>query len=952
VNGADNARVEQAEAQRAVTSVLERERELKRIGAAMADALRGAGGVVLVEGPAGIGKTTLADAVVREGRSRGMRVLRAAGRELERDFPYGVVRQLVDPVLRTADPAARERLLDGAGAAIAALQLAPAPADSGSGSEFSTLHGLYWLIANLSDEGPLLLVVDDSHWADVASLRFLAFLTPRLMELPVLLLLCARTSEWESEALFATTASDVAIQPLVLTPLTSEGCRVLVGARFDEPVNEAFSAACHRATGGNPFLLRALLDELVSNQTAPRAENAEAVLAMGPRTVTRAIVARLGRLSATAQPLAAACAVLGDGASAEDIAALAGLSTREVREAAVELVNTSILAFGEGFRFAHPIVRNAVYGSLTRAERDRLHRQAAGLLEESGASAERVAAQLLATDPAGEAKVCASLRRAADSALAAGASHSAVIYLRRALAEPCPKHERAELLVELGTAERLVDGQAAIAHLREGLEQTTDNVRYAQIAGQLAWVLIYAARAGEGVTTAEQALLRLGEAERDLRRRLEATIMLAAAQDPSVARARKRVMAHLGKVEREPGVGAHMVQAALLMDELRLGVPAGQLVPRAERLLAEGRLLSEEASFVFLGLVLLLIEADSEAAIVWLDRGVEHARREGHVLALGANLHFSCMAHLHRGELTDAVLDGTEGLAAAERWGAASGIAWCAGNLAQAQIETGDLDGAERTVARVARPAEQIPDQIGWDVLLSTRAILLMARGDPRGCIQLTLAAVRQFEPRSRRWIGWRSRVALCLTALGEERERAVALVDEDVKAARASGSPGVLGEVLRTRGLVLGSEAGEESLREAVAVLEASTAKLERALALVELGAMLRRTGRRREAREPLRDGLELARICGAAPLLKRAEDELRATGASPRNVVRLGVDSLTTSERRVSQMAASGMSNKQIAQALFVTVKTVETHLSRSYQKLEVTSRAKLAAALRPRP
>jgi DNA-binding NarL/FixJ family response regulator len=161
-----------------------------------------------------------------------------------------------------------------------------------------------------------------------------------------------------------------------------------------------------------------------------------------------------------------------------------------------------------------------------------------------------------------------------------------------------------------------------------------------------------------------------------------------------------------------------------------------------------------------------------------------------------------------------------------------------------------------------------------------------------------------------------------------------------------------VLGEVLLMRGVVLGSEAGEESLREAVAVLEGSTAKLERALALVELGAMLRRTGRRREAREPLRDGFELARICGAAPLLKRAEDELRATGASPRNVVRLGVDSLTASERRVSQMAASGMSNKQIAQTLFVTVKTVETHLSRSYQKLEVTSRAKLAAALRPRP
>ncbi len=109
---------------------------------------------------------------------------------------------------------------------------------------------------------------------------------------------------------------------------------------------------------------------------------------------------------------------------------------------------------------------------------------------------------------------------------------------------------------------------------------------------------------------------------------------------------------------------------------------------------------------------------------------------------------------------------------------------------------------------------------------------------------------------------------------------------------------------------------------------------------------------GRRREAREPLRSGLELARICGAAPLATRAEEELRASGASRRDVIRAGVDTLTTSERRVAQLAATGISNKQIAQTLFVTVKTVETHLHRSYQKLDVTSRAQLAAALEPAP
>ncbi len=362
-----------------VVSLLERERELERIGSALEGAIAGAGGVLLVEGPAGIGKTTLALAAGDAARSRGVRVFRAAGRELERDFPYGVVRQLFDRVLGAAGGADRERLLEGAGGAAAALHLASDGMQGASGSEFATLYGLYWLVANLSDEGPLLVVVDDAHWSDVASLRFLAFLAPRLVELPVLLLICARPDEWEPEGLFAGTASDVAMRPVVPAPLSGEACAVLVRARFAGGVDEAFCAACHTATGGNPFLLRALLDELVEEDIAPRAQSAEAVLAMGPRVVTRSIVARLGRLSAAAETVAAALAVLGDGASAEEIGGLAGLSSGEVRRAAGELAGVSILTQEDGFRFAHPIVGNAIYGDLTRDERDRLHRQAAAV---------------------------------------------------------------------------------------------------------------------------------------------------------------------------------------------------------------------------------------------------------------------------------------------------------------------------------------------------------------------------------------------------------------------------------------------------------------------------------------------------------------------------------------------------------------------------------------------
>ena len=136
--------------------------------------------------------------------------------------------------------------------------------------------------------------------------------------------------------------------------------------------------------------------------------------------------------------------------------------------------------------------------------------------------------------------------------------------------------------------------------------------------------------------------------------------------------------------------------------------------------------------------------------------------------------------------------------------------------------------------------------------------------------------------------------------------------------------------------------------LREAVEVLAGSSARLEHARALVDLGAMLRRANRRKEARDPLQQGLELARKCGAKPLAERAHTELVATGARPRRLVFSGLEALTPSERRVAAMAAEGMTNRELAQALFVTPRTVEVHLSSVYRKLEISSRSQLSHAL----
>jgi DNA-binding CsgD family transcriptional regulator len=181
-----------------------------------------------------------------------------------------------------------------------------------------------------------------------------------------------------------------------------------------------------------------------------------------------------------------------------------------------------------------------------------------------------------------------------------------------------------------------------------------------------------------------------------------------------------------------------------------------------------------------------------------------------------------------------------------------------------------------------------------------------------------------------------------------ERRDEALALAADEVELAREWGEPRALGASLRALGLVEGGKVGEELLREALAVLLDSPCRLEQARVLVDLGASLRRENTRSEARRHLRDALELADWCGATALFDRANDELAATGAHRRTIMLRGVDALTASERRVAKAAAEGASNKEIAQALFVTVKTVEMHLSRVYRKLELSSRAQLADAL----
>ena len=267
---------------------------------------------------------------------------------------------------------------------------------------------------------------------------------------------------------------------------------------------------------------------------------------------------------------------------------------------------------------------------------------------------------------------------------------------------------------------------------------------------------------------------------------------------------------------------------------------------------------------------------------------------------------------------------------------------------ADAIAERPELDDLAELARSLAVPSRLEGTPIGLVIHLA-RGRALLAAGDLAGAAE-DLAAVgavaEAISYRNPNALSWRSPLALALRDV--DRDEAVRLVREELEAAQAVGRPRAVGIAQRTLGVLTGGEQGVALLETAVATLAGTPARLEHARAVVELGAALRRAGRRKEAQETLREALDLAHHCGAVRLAEQALDEARATGARPRRRAVTGADALTPSERRVAQMAATGLSNPAIAQALFVSLNTVETHLRHAFRKLGITRRTQLEGVL----
>jgi DNA-binding CsgD family transcriptional regulator len=930
--------------------LVERDAELEAIRAAIRDASASAGRLLLIEGPAGIGKTRLLLTARERANEAGMHVLHARGSELEREFPYGLVRQLFEPALASMQDDEQRTLMSGAAnvvGPILAQGVAP-PLPTVGDSSFPILHGLYWLTANLAERRPLLLAIDDAHWGDAESLRFLHYLTGRLEEAPVLLALTARPTEPDAQGeLIAAIASDPAAKTVHPSPLSDAAVALLVKSTLGSHADEQFCKACHDASRGNPFVLHDLLSELRIEGIEPTADSAADVASVTPKTVSRTVLLRLARLGPEALELAQAIAVLGDAADLRDAAALAGVDPARASETADSLVSAGLLSAGRPLSFVHPLTRAAIYNDLPAGKRSKAHNAAARLLAARTADPDAVAVHLLASDPMGDAENVELLRMAASRALERGAPTAADRYLRRAWAEPPPANVRRTLLTELVTALGR-SAEPLTPELHEVVLAELGSVPDALLTSgrELAWVLNGGGHPEDASAVLGRAIEAANAAD-DIGLTLQFEVQRLVIDLARPDEIKRRMDRYRERVE--PGTPAQRLWDAVEAWRLMLvGEDAHRAAEMARRALAGWQIFLEQTTSPITAQLMVVLAAaeDLDFAERALEVMLAGARTIGSAPFEAASLGLRAEIEFRRGRIASAAADARTAIEIARSHDFVPALPLTIAWITQALVERDEIEDAEREL-ELSGMSVQVPDVMSFTPILACRAMLELRKGDTSRALE-DLQEIRRREGRSgTSFFSSDSDVAVVLASLGE-RDEAVRLARTGLERARRWGSAGSMGAATRSLGLVMGGHVGLERLQEAVELLENAQSQLEYMRALTDFGAALRRSGRRVDARKPLQRALELARSGGALAIAKRAHDELEATGEKIGPLIAVGVESLTPSERRIAKLAAEGLTNREIAQRLFLSVKTVESHLRGAYRKLDISSREDLTNAL----
>ncbi|MGC9495594.1 ATP-binding protein [Streptomyces sp. WG7] len=850
------------------------------------------GSLLEARGEAGLGKTALLAETRRIAEARGCTVWSARGGETLRSVPFNVVRQLLQPALVSMLPEeAREYLGDWYDIAGPALGIAD-PGERQADPQ-GVCEGLVAAVRRLARrEWPLVLLIDDAHWADQETLRWLAAFAERLDEISVLVVIARRPGDVSGDSarhLDAAAAVGRLLAPLnALTPDATAG---LTRSTLGDHADAAFCREVWAVTGGNPYETVELLAKVQDSELEPVEAEASELRALNRSARGGGLVARLEQLGVESTRFAWAAAILGSGITVDMVARLATLDRDEAARCAELLRGARILsapdpAAGQpdagDLEFVHPLIATAVYNSIPDALRTAMHGIAAQLVTDSRLGAAAASRHLLRVHPDDDPEVVGQLRDAAREHLAVGAPDAARLCLERALREPPLPDVHARVLYELGCATLLTAPATTIGHLRTALAMPgLDGDQRVNAVFRLSEALLHNNQLEEAVRTVEAEAARNPDPSARLRMRAVQYMWegIHPGETPSPGRS-----AHLAELARTC-TGRDDTERALLIlrgfDAMTHGENAEEVVELCDRTLVNGRLapgLGWTDNEWGLELPMMLANCyaytdrldRAEALFTEALRAYETAGWSGGHLALAYT--YVGLGHRRRGRLKEAEATLRESLRVAERVGRGLPMYWSAVcNLIDTLLARGHVEEA-RSVA----------DQYGFDppypatIVLpeprSVRGRLLLATGRTKEGINELEAAEKAAAARGRDnpvVAPWATELARALAA--EDPARAARLASDARRQAERFGTDTAIGEALRCAAAL---ETGQRAVRlaaQAVTYLEASPCQYEHAAARVEYGIAARSAAE-------LRRGLALADSCGADGLVARAREALAA--------------------------------------------------------------------------
>jgi len=894
---------------------------------------------VVLEGAPGLGKTALVNTVCHHARRADVRVLRARGARQETSSTFGVLEQLVAQIQAEAPISERARSM-----------MRQPEATAASDRELVELfRALETTLFDLEPRRPVLIAIDDVHWCDPASIAFLHYLVRRVEIHPVRFAMSmvprhARLSLTPLDRLLhESSARRLTLQPLTLIDVEAF-LTMTLGVSSDARV----AAEYHHATGGNPFLLSALLAD-IDRRHPPGVDELLARLdGDALPEVVRALAHGLETLSPAARHALEAAVVLGNAATVDNIAELIDATPATVEQAAEAMLELGLVKPGWPLRLEHPLVASTVHRMIPADRRQQAHERAATLLAEAGAPLRGVAHHLAQTAPSGDAGRASSLADAARQAEAEGDVSAAHGLFSRALAEPPESGPRVDMLLEMAHVEARLRHPSVVDRLDEALRIGADPASVGRATLGVLWHTV-GTRSASGVLDAmDAARSQLDDDDHELSLHLA---LAADLFDP-----------HLDT--REPPLGDADLDAAGPTGRMwrlrRAGAAADALAEGTDAAATVDLLLSSRRGadlphrdlvdlvvVAHSGLTLLRAGADDEGLALLeglRDATVAAGDPQAQRVALSLLLH----AHVLRSDLTAALsvdVEATELGATPYRAFDAATVAW---RHELAQLTNGAHHDLTQLNAQLAAVVERSHDLGSFESFAAAEQLgwARLRRGERSEALEAFRRAQRSAERalvRSPAVTEWRAGQALASAALGD-LVTARRLADRQLELARQYGSPRAIARSLRVVARVGAAEPRAVLLTEAADLLAPTDLAIERATTLLDLGAALREAGDPVGARRPLRAAADLAVRSDASALVERSRAELRASGARPRRMAITGLESLTPAERRVVDLAARGTSNADIAGQLFISVKTVESHLAHAYRKLGISSRAAL--------